>query len=174
MSWLPSNFVRERRSARAFSIYQRAMHWMVLVLCIVQVPTAWAIQRTHMAHLFFKPRPFDLFLHQVHAWSGWLIMTLALGQLVLRVTHGRPPPAEGMSTLERVVAGATHATLYGLLLALPITGTIAMYLTFRIAPLHSLLSWTLLVVAIVHATAALWHHFWRGDEVLRRMIGHAK
>ena len=103
------------------------------------------IQRTHMAHLFLKPKPFDLFLHQVHAWSGWLIMALALSQLILRFTYGRPPPIQGMSVLERMIAGVTHAVLYGLLLALPITGTIAMYVTFRIASLHSLLSWMLLV-----------------------------
>ena len=80
MTWRLSIWIRRHRSAGAFSIYQRLMHWMVLILCIIQVPTAWAIQRTHMAHLFLKPKPFDLFLHQVHAWSGWLIMALALSQ----------------------------------------------------------------------------------------------
>lgn len=39
-----------------------------------------------------------------------------------------------------------------------------------VVSLHSLLSWMLLVVATTHALAALWHHFWRRDDVLRRMI----
>lgn len=145
------------------------MHWTVLVLCLVQVPTAWAIQRTHMAHLFMKPRPFDLFLHQVHAWSGWTILALVLAQMVLRFAVGRPPPVQGMSTVERVIAALMHAALYGVLIALPVTGTIAMYVTFRIAPLHSLLSWTLLILVLLHAGAALWHHFWRRDDVVWRM-----
>ena len=174
MTWRLSIWIRRHRSAGAFSIYQRLMHWMVLILCIIQVPTAWAIQRTHMAHLFLKPKPFDLFLHQVHAWSGWLIMALALSQLILRFTYGRPPPIQGMSVLERMIAGVTHAVLYGQLLALPITGTIAMYVTFRIASLHSLLSWMLLVVATTHALAALWQHFRRRDDVLRRKIRNTK
>ena len=146
------------------------MHWTVLVLCLVQVPTAWAIQRTHMAHLFMKPRPFDLFLHQVHAWSGWTILLLVFAQLGLRVLCGRPAPIEGLSRTERFAAALMHAALYTVLIALPVTGTIAMYLTFRIAPLHSLLSWTLLTLVLLHAAAALWHHFWRRDDVLRRMI----
>ncbi|CAA0129118.1 Uncharacterised protein [Starkeya nomas] len=146
------------------------MHWMLLVLCLVQVPTAWAIQRTHMAHVFMKPRPIDLFLHQVHAWSGWAILGLVMAQLVLRFTYGRPAPVPGLSPFERMSAAAMHAALYAVLVALPVTGTIAMYLTFRIAPVHSLLSWTLLALVLLHAGAALWHHFWRRDEVLWRMI----
>nr|WP_280952644.1 cytochrome b/b6 domain-containing protein [Rhizobium subbaraonis] len=153
-----------------FPLAHRLMHWTVLVLCLVQVPTAWAIQRTHMAHLFMKPRPFDLFLHQVHAWSGWAILGLVLAQLVMRLAYGRPPPARGMSVVERIIAAVMHVALYAVLIALPVTGTIAMYVTFRIAPVHSLLSWTLLVLVLLHAAAALWHHFWRRDDVLWRMI----
>ena len=146
------------------------MHWTVLVLCLVQVPTAWAIQRTHMAHLLLKPRPFDLFLHQVHAWSGWTILVLVLAQLVLRFACGRPSPVEGMSKFERFLAAVMHLALYAILIVLPLTGTIAMYVTFRIAPLHSLLSWTLLALVVLHVAAALWHHVWRRDDVLLRMI----
>jgi cytochrome b561 len=63
--------------------------------------------------------------------------------------------------------------LYGLIIALPVTGTAAMYLSFRFAPLHSLLSWALLAVALAHVAAALWHHIYRRDDVLLRMIGRA-
>ncbi|HEV2575535.1 MAG TPA: cytochrome b/b6 domain-containing protein [Beijerinckiaceae bacterium] len=161
-----------RRAHRpdGFPLAHRLMHWMVLVLCLVQVPTAWAIQRTHMAHVFMKPRPIDLFLHQVHAWSGWAILGLVMAQLVLRFAYGRPAPVPGLSPFERMSAAAMHAALYAVLVALPVTGTIAMYLTFRIAPVHSLLSWTLLALVLLHAGAALWHHFWRRDDVLWRMI----
>jgi cytochrome b561 len=166
-------FRRSFRQAAEFSIGRRLMHWAVLILCLVQVPTSWAIQRTHMAHLFFKPKPIDLFLHEVHAWSGWLILFFAIAQLVLRLTHGTPPPPEGSARLERWAAVAIHTMLYGLIIALPVTGTAAMYLSFRFAPLHSLLSWTLLAVALAHVAAALWHHIYRRDDVLLRMIGRA-
>ncbi|CDN95858.1 MULTISPECIES: cytochrome b [Agrobacterium] len=148
----------------------RTMHWAVLVLCLVQVPTAWAIKRTHMAHLLLKPRPFDLFLHQVHAWSGWTILALVLLQLGFRFVWGRPGPVEGMSRFERFLASVMHFALYVVLIVLPLTGTIAMYVTFRIARLHSLLSWMLLALVVLHVAAALWHHFWRRDDVLRRML----
>lgn len=165
-----------RRADRpdGFLLAHRIMHWTVLVLCLLQVPTAWAIQRTHIAHLLMKPRSIDLFLHQVHAWSGWFILGLVLAQLVLRFTYGSPAPVPGLSPFERMTAAVMHAALYAVLIALPVTGTIAMYLTFRIAPVHSLLSWTLLVLVLLHAAAALWHHFWRRDDVLLRMIRKAR
>lgn len=129
-----------------------------------------AIQRTHLAHGFLKPAPIDLFLHQVHAWSGWLILLMALLQLAIRLVRGKPLPPDGTSRLEARVASATHIALYGLLIALPVTGTIAMYLTFRVAPLHRYLSWLLLALVLIHIVAALWHHLYRRDDVLRRMI----
>ena len=57
-----------------------------------------------------------------------------------------------------------------MLLLLPFTGTVAMYLSFRAAPLHRLLNWALLVLALIHVAAALWHHFYRRDHILRRML----
>lgn len=81
---------QDARSRTGYSIQQRAMHWAVLALCLVQIPTSWAIRRTHLAHPPAQPDPFDLFLHEVHAWSGWLILALALGQLGLRLVLRRP------------------------------------------------------------------------------------
>jgi cytochrome b561 len=35
---------------------------------------------------------------------------------------------------------------------------------------HDVLSWALLALAILHVLAALKHHFWDKDTVLRRML----
>ncbi|MFD2029265.1 cytochrome b/b6 domain-containing protein [Ancylobacter dichloromethanicus] len=68
-------------------------------------------------------------------------------------------------------AAISHALLYGLLFALPITGTAAMYVdSAAFAPIHRVLTWSLLAVVVVHVSAALRHHLIRRDEVLRRMI----
>jgi len=171
LRWPPAADRQNARSRTGYSIHQRAMHWAVLALCLVQIPTSWAIRRTHLAHPTAEPDPFDLFLHEVHAWSSWFILLLALAQLGLRLVLGRPAYPDNRSDLERRVALAAHWALYGLLIALPVTGTVAMYVSFRVAPIHSLLSWALFVVVSIHAAAALWHHFYRRDDVLQRMIG---
>ena len=106
MSLLQSILIPKVSLGRSFGVYQRWIHWLVPLLCIAQVPTSWAIQRTHMAHGFTKPAPFDLFLHQVHAWMGWLIMGLALTQIALRYIYGRPS-LEDLSPRERAPTNST-------------------------------------------------------------------
>jgi cytochrome b561 len=39
---------------------------------------------------------------------------------------------------------------------------------------HETLSWLLLSLAILHILAALKHHFWNKDDVLRRMLPFTK
>lgn len=155
---------------QSYTLAQRTLHWLVVALCISQVPTSWAIARTHMAHGFMKPDPFDLFLHSVHAWSGWAILAFAIVRLGLRVVQGVPELPDGSSTMVRWGSATSHTVLYALLFALPVTGTGAMYISGAFAPAHRFLTWCLLVVAILHAVAALWHHFVKRDHVLRRII----
>jgi cytochrome b561 len=123
-----------------------------------------------MSHAFMRPDPFDLFLHRVHAWSGWLILGFAVARVGLRYIHGVPPLPAGSPTITKWGSAVIHAALYGLLVALPITGTGAMYLSPAFAPIHRMLTWSLLAVALIHAGAALWHHLVLRDDILRRMI----
>jgi cytochrome b561 len=39
---------------------------------------------------------------------------------------------------------------------------------------HQTLSWLLFALAILHILAALKHHFWNKDDVLRRMLPFTK
>ncbi len=155
------------RQAVEYLALQRYLHWAVVLLCLLQVPTAWAIERTHSPLL--PPTAVDLFLHRIHAWSGWIILTLALAQVALRYVHGVPFLSAHAPPIVRWGSKLGHTVLYGLLFALPVTGTGAMYVSSAFAPFHRLLSWTLLATVIVHVAAALCHHFIRHDDVLLRM-----
>jgi len=155
------------RRATGYSALQRHLHWAVVLLCLVQIPTAWAIERTHSPLL--PPTAVDLFLHRIHAWSGWIVLTFVLAKVVLRYVHGVPFLSAHASPIVRWGSKIGHTVLYGLLFALPITGTGAMFVSSAFAPFHRLLSWTLLATVIVHVAAALWHHFIRRDDVLLRM-----
>ena len=94
---------------------------------------------------------------------------------------------------ERLSAGVTHALLYALLLVGPLLGWAAAsardfpvrffklfalpYLVpagtragFTAGDVHSFLMWTLLGLIGLHSAAALYHHYFRHDGVLRRML----
>jgi cytochrome b561 len=92
----------------------------------------------------------------------------------------------------RALAAATHATFYLLLGALPVLGLIASQargqavqllglplpdllardrdLAEQLLGIHEWLAWLFLAMAGMHAVMALWHHWVRGDDTLRRML----
>jgi cytochrome b561 len=158
-------------TAPRYSFMQKAAHWVLLGLCISQFPTAYAIQRTHMAGPFgIKPAPLDLFLHKVHAWSGWTILALAIALLAVRLVRGAPALPHGMSAWQRWLAHAAHAGLYGFILALAVTGTGAMYVARGFAPIHIALTKFGIALVLLHVLAVIWHQVVRRDGLLLRMM----
>ncbi len=150
---------------------QKAAHWVLFGLCISQFPTAYAIQRTHMGGPFgIKPAPLDLFLHKVHAWSGWTILALAIILLVVRLVRGAPALPRGMSAWQRWLAHAAHAGLYGFIFALAVTGTGAMYVARGFAPIHIALTNFGIALVLLHVLAVIWHQIVRRDSLLLRMM----
>jgi cytochrome b561 len=129
-----------------------------------------------------------------HASIGILILLLGLARLFWRLGH--PPPALPMSAprWQVLASQVTHWTFYALMIALPVTGMLALvpygaerqnvqdvafFNLFRAAFMPNLGNWTgavheLLtnvakVLVIVHVLAALKHQFWDKDGILGRM-----
>jgi cytochrome b561 len=134
-------------------------------------------------------RDFD---RQIHETIGMTVFAIALIRLGWRVYAGAPddPP---MPTWMRILSKAVHATIYILLLAVPITAISGAWLEghpltllgdVRIGPLlaeahdvgstiaeiHTWLGDTIMWVAGFHAAAGLYHHFVLRDGVLRSML----
>lgn len=159
------------RTASNYSLMQKAAHWAILALCVVQFPTASAIQRTHVVNPFgIKPSQLDLLFHKIHAWSGWTILLLAIALLALRVFHGVPKLPSAMSVWQRWLAHATHIGLYCGILALTVTGTGTMYFSRAFGPYHVTLTKIGIWLVALHVAAALWHQFMLRDGLLKRMM----
>jgi cytochrome b561 len=130
----------------------------------------------------------------VHMTLGQCVVVLLIARLVWRVAN-RPPPPEP-TPLGRLVAWAarlSHFTLYALLLVVPFLGIIVQLKRGHALPVlgfwefqspwpadrniaktilgfHGWLADALLILAGMHAGAALVHHYvWR-DLTLRRML----
>lgn len=157
--------------ADSYSPAQKLIHWVILVLCIGQFPTAQAIHRTHQEHPFgLPPSPADLLLHQVHAWSGWGILLLAILLLALHFFRGVPPPPARAPWWHRQAARISHAGLYLGLVLLVITGTGAMYVSAWFAPVHGILTKAGIGLVALHTVAALWHTLVLRDGLLVRLL----
>jgi cytochrome b561 len=162
-----------------------ALHWIVALL----ISVGFTLGAT-MTDLSVSPRKIRLFAY--HKWIGITVLGLVVLRLLWRLTHPAPPD-EPMPRWQRLTAHATHWLLYLLMLATPLAGWLyssaagypVVYLKLWQLPdlvsrnkqlanvlveVHGYLAWTLLWVVVLHAAAALKHHFFDRDATLRRML----
>ena len=175
-------------TARWGSVAQ-LLHWLIVALIITQVILALTANELHgMAKLAMLAR---------HKSVGITILMLAAVRLIWRLVNPTPPLPASLKPYERFLANFTHAALYILIFAMPVTGWImssargfpvSWFKLFQLPDLvaknrplyeamqetHEALAWTLGAVATLHLLAALKHHFVLGDTVLRRMLPFTK
>lgn len=128
----------------------------------------------------------------IHKSVGLTILGLFLLRLLWRMAD-RPPPDEPGPHWQRLAARLTHAMLYLLIAAMPLSGwwfnsvagkPLQWFKQFNLPPLvsrneelthlahgvHETLFWLLILVLVAHVGAALKHHLVDHDNVLRRML----
>jgi cytochrome b561 len=179
-----------RPAGDAWSAPLRLVHWLIAALVIAQLALGTAARLWRLS-----PAKLDLFVW--HKSIG--ITVLALMVLRVLVRGAGPTPALPAATppWERRAAHASHALLYALLFAMPLSGWVinsAANVPLRlfwlarlpaiVAPskpvehaameVHFVLCVVLAIVVVVHVGAALRHHFTLHDDVLRRMLPFAR
>jgi cytochrome b561 len=169
-----------------YTAVAQALHWIIAALIATQFTLAWMAQDLptgmHKLALFARHKSF-----------GMTVLLLAVLRLAWRLFNPAPPLPDGMSNIERFLARATHYAFYVLLFAMPLTGwlmssaknySVSWFSLFTwpnlIGPnehafdllkeTHYLLSNVLFAIVILHILAALKHHFWNKDDVLKRML----
>jgi cytochrome b561 len=162
-----------------------ALHWTAAVLIL-----GGFVLGLWMTGLEISPRKFRAYAW--HKWIGITVFLIALARLAWRAGHPAPAPV-AMAEWQRRAASATHAMLYALMLAAPITGYLyssasgvqVVYLGLLPLPdlvakdkelasmlkvTHLSLVFTLAALVVVHAAAAIKHHVVDRDGVLARML----
>lgn len=172
-----------------YSPAARHFHWLTVVLVAIMVPLGlymvWRGEVTKFDALTGR-------LYDAHKLLGFLTLLLIVARLTYRLRRGAPPDEPTLEWWQKAASHLTHWGLYGLLLLIPLLGWIGVSLygarsifgLFSLPPIAAenapaselifrLHYWAaLLLVAMLgaHVGAALFHHFIRGDGVLRRML----
>ena len=160
------------------------LHW-VMALPIIAL-LLFGLQTMGGHHARFWPT--------LHASAGFSLLAMVIFRLAWR--HKNPPPAlpQAMSSTQRVLAGLSHIVLYAAMILLPLTGWLAftehVRRSFGVAPanlfwlvkvpllpdfginFHFIHKWggkAFLALIAIHILAALKHHFFNRDDVLRHM-----
>ncbi len=164
------------------------LHWLIAAIVIVMLIFGRTLESMPIAE--------RTEMIMGHSGLGTLVLVLMLVRLAWRLGHPPPPSVDMPGWQERLSAFA-HRAFYVLLLLQPLLGigqatvidypVVAFGLidysalaehstgTFRVFHIaHSVNAWLLSVLVVVHAGAALFHHFFQKDDVLRRMLPFGK
>lgn len=179
-----------RNSYEAYGAMARLFHWLT-VICVV---AAWAIGMFRGELPEGAARASAMF---VHINLGLAVIALLVARILWRMADPAPPmPKTPLGRMGEIAAASAHGISYILLLAVPLIGIAIVFARGRPLPLfglaeiaspwaadrsfatmlkpyHGLLANLLMVIAVLHAVAALVHHFVFRDPTLRRMIGPA-
>ena len=163
------------------------LHWTIAALVVlVQVPVG-------VIMLALEAGTAQDVAFNVHKTNGILIFVLALTRLGWRLAHPVPALPADLPAWQAWAARVSHAALYSLLFAMPISGflytamggfPVPFLMLYDLGPLmpeneagaatfrtlHLTLQWALYTVVLLHVAGALQHHLVRKDGVLRRML----
>lgn len=165
-----------------------ALHWLIALLIV-----GGFVVGLYMTGLKLSPE--KLKLYSWHKWSGMTVLALAAGRLAWRARHPPPAPLPGQPRWQLRAAHAAHLALYGLIVAVPMSGWLyssasgypVVYFGIKALQLpdlvgknkelaallknvHECLNWTMAALVTVHAAAAVKHQLVDRDGTLGRML----
>ncbi len=166
-----------------------ALHWVMAVLLVALAGSG--LYMVSLPDAGYDTRKIVQILY--HKQLGILALTLALMRLGWRAGHALPALVETLPDWQQVAARFVHLCFYALMLALPVTGWLMSSAAgfpvsflglfelpdwvsrsddlFRMfAGIHQWLGYALIALTLVHAGAALRHHFVDKDQTLKKML----
>jgi cytochrome b561 len=162
------------------------LHWGTVIAIVIAVTAIYLRETTE-----------DKWLRQslldLHRQLGLLVLCGLALRLAVRYAKGLADHAGQLPAILRCAALLTHLALYLMLLAIPLLGWAASSAhdvklnLFGLIPLpalvrpdadfadtlddyHKWAAWALGGLVLMHASAALWHHYFRKDGVLFAML----
>lgn len=174
-------------STSRYSAGQRRLHWLVFIL------VALAYAAIELRVQFERGSLPRTLMSQSHFWLGLAVLALLVPRLWLRFKRGVPAVTPALPGWQSAIGGAMHWLLYAFLLVQPVMGLMTVWtdgkqimlpfigvaLPTLMAPnpelAHFLEDWHQTIgtafywIIGFHIVAAIYHHFVRRDDTLRRM-----
>jgi cytochrome b561 len=179
----------EATLSATYSSKARYFHWVTAAFVFTMIPVGiYMVYRGEVT----KFDALTNILYDSHKLAGFTLLFIVIARMAYRFTKGAPPDEPSLAWWQKTAAHLTHWGMYGLLLAVPLMGWlgVSLYpalsihgwfsLPGLISPdqkmagtvffLHKLGAILLGLAVFTHVGAALFHHFIRKDNVLRRML----
>lgn len=168
------------------------LHWVIAAAIITNIIVVLAAPEGRS--------PERIAFMSFHMALGLTVLVLSVLRVVWRLINPVPAPPAGLDPLLRLAGAVTHATLYFLMVAIPLAGWL-MVSASHFSPswfglfhwplfpgfggldkaaghewhetfetVHVFLGWAITVLIPLHVAAGYYHHLIRKDNVLLRMI----
>jgi len=165
------------------------LHWTMAALLIALLMLG--LYMVSLPDAGFDVRKINLIL--IHKQLGILALALAAARVAWRISNPLPALVSTIPDWQKFVARFVHLLFYALMFALPITGWLMSsaagipvsffglfslpdylsyddYLFKSFIAIHKWLAYGLIFLVLLHAGAALGHHFVLKDETLKKML----
>ena len=178
-----------------YGVVAMTLHWLIAALILLDFALALSFSKFNPGDaLYFR------FAYDQHMSVGMMVLALSMLRVVWRLLHRVPPLPVEMGSGMRLLAHSSHALLYVFMLAAPLTGWVVLSVRKKPPPLFGDLHWPAIQPLVdlaheprsaihdaflpghiwlsyigmallgVHVLAALYHHYFKHDDVLRRML----
>jgi cytochrome b561 len=174
-----------------------ALHWIIALAIILQLGAGiWMVgaiqskETQKTAYLFY----------QLHKSIGLTILLFSIFRLFWRLTHTHPSLPNNMKPHEKMAANISHILLYIFMITLPLFGWAMVssssygfptmmfslfewpHLSFLVdaqnkielnkifTMSHKYMAYGMILLLIIHISAALKHHFIEKNDILKRML----
>lgn len=160
-------------------------HWVTAILVVASFAIAWI--RNDVEDLAFRA-----FWLDVHRTIGFAVLGLTIVRLASRLRTGPLVYQAQIPPLMRLASRTVHFLIYALLIAMPMLGwaqSSAKARNFNLFGIslptivghnrdnaemwgwwHEQVGWALFALILLHAVAALYHHYVRRDDIVRAML----
>ncbi|GHF94058.1 cytochrome b [Thalassotalea marina] len=167
------------------------IHWLVALAVVGLFALGYWMVDLNYYSTWYQTAP------NIHKSVGILLFTVMLVRVLARVFQQKPVPLEQHSALEKKLAHTAHYLMYvGLfiimlsgylistadgrpievfgLIEVPALGSFVENQEDIAGEIHEYFAYGLMVLVLLHAGAALKHHFIDKDQTLNRMLGRNK
>ena len=174
-----------KNSSTHYGRLAKILHWLIFLLVFVMLIFGYFMDGIQDKTV--KSQIFNL-----HKLTGITILFLMLLRMVWALTNPKPALPLGTPNWQRHLERAVHVMIYAALIAMPISGWVMSiagghpphFFKFQLElPIqqdkafskemfetHSWIAIIIITLVSVHILAALYHHFIKKDDVLRRMM----
>ncbi|SIS69112.1 cytochrome b [Phaeovulum vinaykumarii] len=158
------------KTSTGYSGRQIALHWIAFVLIAVQYVLAGGIGHAYHTIQEGGQPDFDATV-LAHVLIGGLILIFAVWRIVLRFTHGAPPPPESENPRAALVAKVTQGLLYVFMIAVPISGSLAWFGGLDAAgAMHQVGKLVLMLLIVLHIAGAIYNQVVLKNHLILRMM----